>query len=481
MDIGLAFGLSFGLLLVGAVRGVFIAYPLLLAMVLFVGVLRRRGFSLRALATMGWRGSQKALPVIGVLLLIGAVTASWMAAGTVPTLVYYGLQVVTPHSFVLVAFGLTSAVSLLLGTSFGTVGTVGVALMIMVAGEESGFYRHLIAGAIVAGAYVGDRASPMSSSALLIAAITRTDLYDNVRRMGRTSLLPLGLAIAIYAGFAGFAPVPLAESSLVGDLEAEFRLGPVTLLPAAVMVLLSLRRVAVQRAMFASTATAIALAVIYQHYSGWQVLQYLLTGFYLEADSPLSAIVLGGGVAAMLRVSLVVVISTAFAGIFAETRLLHRLERSLERVKTPGDRILATTVVGTLAAAFGCTQTIAILLTQQLLGPTYQRTNAPPPALALDLENTVVVISPLIPWNIAGLVPAAILGVNAGFIPFACYLYLLPLVSLLWVKGRSTPTGSPSSSPPHKLQTTEVDRRTGGRAPYTQSDLANPDSGSETS
>ncbi|MBD1914724.1 MULTISPECIES: Na+/H+ antiporter NhaC family protein [Cyanophyceae] len=440
MDIGLAFGLSFMALLVGAVQGIFIAYPLLLAMALFVGVLRRRGFALRALATMGWRGSQKALPVIGVLLIIGAVTASWMAAGTVPTLVYYGLQVVTPHSFVLVAFGLSSAVSLLLGTSFGTVGTVGVALMIMVAEGDSGFARHLVAGAIIAGAYVGDRASPMSSSALLIAAITRTDLYDNIRRMWRTSLLPLGLAIAIYAGFAGFAPVPLVESSLVADLAAEFRLGPVALLPAAVMVVLSLRRVPVQRAMAASTATAIALATAYQHYSIWQVLQYLLTGFHLEADSPLNAIVLGGGVAAMLQVSLLVVISTAFVGIFAETRLLHRLERSLENVKTPSDRLFATTLVGTLSAAFGCTQTIAILLTQQLLGPTYQRTHASPPALALDLENTVVVISPLIPWNIAGLVPATILGVNAGFIPFACYLYLLPLVSLVWLRGRSSPS-----------------------------------------
>jgi NhaC family Na+:H+ antiporter len=119
--------------------------------------------------------------------------------------------------------------------------------------------------------------------------------------------------------------------------------------------------------------------------------------------------------------------------------VLQRLERSLERVKTPGDRIFATALVGTLAAAFGCTQTIAILLTQQLLGPTYHRTHAPPPALALDLENTVVVISPLIPWNIAGLLPATILGVNAGFIPFACYLYLLPLVTLLWLRGRRTP------------------------------------------
>lgn len=449
MDVGLAFGLSFGLLLLGAMRGVFIAYPLLLAMALFVGVLWRRGFSLRALATMGWRGSQKALPVIGVLLLIGAVTASWMAAGTVPTLVYYGLQVVTPHSLVLVAFGLASAVSLLLGTSFGTVGTVGVALMMLVAGgEASEFYRSLVAGAIIAGAYVGDRASPMSSSALLIAAITRTDLYDNIRRMGRTSLLPLGLAIAIYAGFSRFAPVPLAASSLGADLAAEFRLGLVTLLPAGVMVLLALRRVPVQRAMVASTATAIAVAVAYQHSSGGQVLQYLLTGFHLEADSPLTAIVLGGGVAAMVRVSLVVVISTAFVGIFAETRLLHQVERSLERVKTPGDRLWATTLVGTLSAAFGCTQTIAILLTQQLLDPTYRRTCAPPPALALDLENTVVVIAPLIPWNIAGLVPATVLGVNAGFIPFACYLYLLPLLGLIWVKGRSLPMGSPSSLPP---------------------------------
>ncbi len=438
MDIVLAFGLSFAVLVAGALRGVFIAYPLLMAMALFGVVLRRRGFALRALATMGWVGSQKALPVIGVLLLIGAVTASWMAAGTVPTLVYYGLRVVTPHTMVLVAFGLASGVSLLLGTSFGTVGTVGVALMMMVTGGEGGeLHRWLVAGAIIAGAYVGDRASPMSSSALLIAAVTRTDLYDNIRAMGRTSLLPLGLAIAIYAGFAWVSPVPLAASSLGHDLAAEFRLGPVTLVPAGVMVLLALGRLPVQRAMLASTATAIVLALGYQHYSLGQVLQFLLTGFELAPTSPLNAIVLGGGVAAMVRVSLVVVISTAFVGIFAGTDLLHRLERSLARVKTPGDRFLATALVGTLAAAFGCTQTIAILLTQQQLDPTYRRTQAPPSALALDLENTVVVIAPLIPWNIAGLLPATLLGVNAGFIPFACYLYLLPLVTLLWLRRKT--------------------------------------------
>ncbi|MBW4655041.1 MAG: Na+/H+ antiporter NhaC family protein [Kaiparowitsia implicata GSE-PSE-MK54-09C] len=451
MDIVLAFGLSFGILVVGAVQGVFIAYPLLLAMALFVAVLRRQGFSLRALAAMALRGSQKSLPVIGVLLIIGAVTASWMAAGTVPTLVYYGLQVVTPHSLVLVAFGLASAVSLLLGTSFGTVGTVGVALMMMVAGGADGtFHRNLIAGAIIAGAYVGDRASPMSSSALLVAAITRTDLYDNIRRMWRTSLLPLGLAIAVYAGFAWFTPVPLAESSLVADLAVEFRLGPVALLPAGVMVLLSLRRVPVQQAMLASIGTAIALALSYQHTGLLSVLQFLLKGFHLAPMSPLNAIVLGGGVLAMLRVSLVVVISTAFAGIFAGTRVLHRLEQSLERVKTPGDRFLATTLIGTLSAAFGCTQTIAILLTQQLLAPTYHRTQATPTTLALDLENTVVVISPLIPWNIAGLALATIIGVDAGFIPFACYLYFVPLVTLVWLRVRKPSSETPCNFPPKK-------------------------------
>ena len=184
MTIGLALLGSVTVLLLCTVKGIYIAYPLLAILVLFVGLCLQRGFSISALWTMGCQGSRKALPVFIILTLIGAITATWIAAGTVPAIVYYGIHTIQPQWFILAAFLLTSLVSLLIGTSFGAASTIGLALMIMAKG--SSVNPHVIAGAVIAGAYLGDRCSPMSSSAHLIAAITRTDLYGNLKRMVQT-------------------------------------------------------------------------------------------------------------------------------------------------------------------------------------------------------------------------------------------------------------------------------------------------------
>lgn len=440
MDILLALTLSFFLFLFSTLSGYFVAYPLLAAMIIFLVTLWRRGFPILVLLRMAIAGSQASFSVIYVLLLIGAVTASWMAAGTVPAIVYYGVQWIDPQFFILTAFILTSLVSLLIGTSFGTVSTIGVALMVM--GSGSGVNRALIAGAIIAGAYVGDRASPMSSSAHLVATVTQTRLYSNIRNMWRTAGWALLLSVVFYALLSLLHPVQMTSPTFLAELQRVFQIHPIQLLPALIILVLSLLQVEVKRAMLASIAGAIALSLAHLHHSPLALLRFLLLGFRLSEPSELQSILLGGGVLAMLRVSLVVVISTAFVGLFAGTQVLQPLENWLQRLRSRRQLFLGTLLVGLGSAAFGCTQTIAILLTRQLMAARYQATYPQPDGkyeenekagakLALDLENTVVVLSPLVPWNIAGLVPATILGVNAGFIPFALFLYLLPLLNLL--------------------------------------------------
>jgi NhaC family Na+:H+ antiporter len=482
MDLLIALGVSFLLLLVSALRGYFIAYPLLLSMGIFLIVFYRRGFPLAFLLRQGLRGSQKSFGVINVLLLIGAVTASWMAAGTVPAIVYYGIQLINPHAFVLAAFILTSLVSLLIGTSFGTAGTIGLALMLMASGSDVN--PSLIAGAILSGAYLGDRCSPMSSSANLIATITHTDLYINIQQMWRTSLLPLLLTLLIYGGLSVFNPVQLTDQTFLPELDRLFQIHPLLLLPAGVILVLAFLKIEVKWAMLGSIGVAVAIALLHQQHTPLDLTRFILLGFSLDEPTPLKPILLGGGILSMLRVTLVVVVSTAFVGIFSATRSLHQVETLLHRIKQApqlppqiNPRFLTTALAGIATATFGCTQTIAILLTQELVHPHYTpshcsdfdgsaqcfteyyhrppSTHPPiyssthPPShsspkyeenekantnLALDLENTVVVLSPLIPWNIAGLVPATVLNVDAGFIPFAVYLYLIPLVNLLCFK-----------------------------------------------
>jgi Na+:H+ antiporter, NhaC family len=448
MDLLFTLLFSFVLLVVSISRGIFVAYPLLIAMTLLIVMLMRRGFALKSLMHMALTGSRQSIPVFSVLLLIGVVIAAWMAAGTVPAIVYYGIQLMNPSYFILSAFVLTSLVSLLIGTSFGAAGTIGLALMIMARGSEVD--PHMIAGAIISGAYVGDRCSPMSSSANLIAGITQTDLYSNIRSMWRTSWLPLLVSVLLFGFVSWLNPVQMTDQSFAQDIRQTFQISWIDLLPALVILGLSLAQVEVKLSMLISIVVASAIALSYQHYSLPELIKFALLGFKLEASNPLNVILAGGGLLSMLRVTLVVVISTAFVGIFSGTRVLQRIETVLERAKSRSDFFLCTGLVGTGAAAFGCTQAIAILLTQQLVEKKYQQKEKGNEQLAIDLENTVVVISPLIPWNIAGLVPATILMTDPGFIPFAFYLYLLPLLNLMQL-GLGNPLGVGYSFPnPHR-------------------------------
>jgi Na+:H+ antiporter, NhaC family len=427
MDLLVTLLLSFVLLVLSVSHGIFVAYPLLIAMGLLVLMLMRRGFAFKNLMQMAMRGSRQSVPVFSVLLLIGVVISAWMAAGTVPAIVYYGIQLINPNFFILSAFVLTSLVSLMIGTSFGAAGTIGLALMIMARGSQVD--PHLIAGAIISGAYVGDRCSPMSSSANLIAGITKTNLYTNIRGMWRTSWLALLVSMVLFGLVSWFNPVQMNDQAFAQQIRQTFVMSWVDLVPALIISGLAVAQVEVKVSMLMSIVVAGAIALFYQHYSLLELIKFIVLGFKLEATHPLQAILTGGGIVSMLRVTVVVVISTAFVGIFSGTHVLESIETWVGRVKSRSGYFLATCLVGTGAAAFGCTQAIAILLTQQLVKKKYQeKGNA---NLALDLENTVVVISPLIPWNIAGLVPATILMSDPGFIPFAFYLYLLPLINLV--------------------------------------------------
>jgi Na+:H+ antiporter, NhaC family len=378
---------------------------------------------------MAVQGSRKALPVFTILLLIGAVTSTWMAAGTVPAIVYYGIQLINPHWFILAAFLLTSLVSVLIGTSFGAASTIGLALVIMAKGSEAN--PHLIAGAVIAGAYVGDRCSPMSSSAHLVATITSTDLYVNLRNMIKTGVLPFAVACLLYWGLSWLHPVQTTDSFLQTELSQFFDLNIIVLLPALAILALALLRVEVKRSMLISTGIAIVLAMVYQHYSFWQVMRFAVAGFYLDANTPIQAILLGGGIGAMAKVCSIVLISTSISGILAGTNALQVIEQMLGSARSRWVIFLNTTLVGIGASAFGCTQAIGILLTEHLVRQKYAASFASPEQLALDLENTVVVLAPLVPWNIAGLVPATVLMTDWRFIPYAFYLYLIPLLLLL--------------------------------------------------
>jgi NhaC family Na+:H+ antiporter len=424
--------ISFVLFLFSNLKGYLIVYPLLASLAIFIAILSNKGFQLKSLIAMAVAGSQKSFSVINILLLIGVVMSVWMAAGTVPVLVYWGIKLIDPQYFIFWAFILTSAISLLIGTSFGAASTIGLALTIAASG--SAVNPNIIGGAIIAGAYLGDRCSPMSSSANLIAAITQTEIYTNLKNMAATSCLPLIVSSILYLILSLANPVELANNNLAFEISKAFNLNSITLLPALTILILCVKRIEVKIAMAASVIAGSAIAIFVQGYAPIELIQFAITGFKLHSNSSLKDIVAGGGILSMAKVSTVVIVSTAFAGIFAGTKTLEFVEEYLDKARSRSDLFLGTTIISLLSAAFGCTQTVAIILTHQLVEEKYSREGLKSDRLALDLENTAVVLSPLIPWNIAGLVPATVLNVDSGFIPYAFYLYLIPLFNLMQMK-----------------------------------------------
>ncbi|MCR4818211.1 MAG: sodium:proton antiporter, partial [Fretibacterium sp.] len=215
----------------------------------------RRGFPLGSLLRMSAAGARNSLIVVRVMLVIGVLTGLWRSAGTFAFLTAWGLRLIAPNFFVLAAFLLSSVLSYAIGTSFGTAGTLGVTLMALAHG--GGVDEIVTAGAVLSGIYFGDRCSPASSCAHLVAALTETDLYSNIRLMMRTALLPFLLSLGVYLFLSLENPMHRVDSAVLAAMETEFNLSLWAGLPALIMLLLPLMGVNVFTAFLASILCAL--------------------------------------------------------------------------------------------------------------------------------------------------------------------------------------------------------------------------------
>ena len=416
----LILGLFCGALVLGILLDVSMLWALSLGLGLFWFYGRRRGFSWRALGRMTWEGVATVGGILITFLLIGVMTALWRAAGTVPVLVCYAAELIRPGVFLLMCFLLNCGLSVLTGTSFGTSATMGVVCAAM--GAALGVSPVLSGGAILSGAFFGDRCSPVSTSALLVAAVTKTNIYDNLRAMLRTALVPFLLSCGIY----GLMGLGLRGEGAGLDLRAifagSFRLHWLALLPAAVILVLAALRVKVRLAMSLSILASLPICLFLQGMTPLELLRAALEGF-TPADPAAAKLVSGGGLTSMLQVSAIVCLSSSYSGLFQKTGLLEGCKRGVARLNTRLGRYPATLLSSIPAGMAACNQTLAILLTAQLCREQY----GDPRELALDLEDTAAITSPLIPWCIAGAVPLAMVGAPLTALPLAVYLWLIPL------------------------------------------------------
>ena len=290
----------------------------------------------------------------GGFVLIGVLTSLWRASGTIAFIVAHSTAVIHAATVIPLSFLLCSAMSVLVGSSFASAATMGTICMSL--GLSMQANPVMLGGAILAGVYVGDRCSPVSTSALLVKQLTHTNLFNTIARMLRTGAVPFVLSCVVYvaaavvewlcaSGGSGFgaasaaatagsarAAVSTNASSITdigGLFSSAFDLHWLTLVPALLVIVLALLRVDVRLLMLASIAASVAVCVGVQHMEWAELLRLLIFGYHAQ-NPQVAALLDGGGILSMLTVMATVCISSAYAGIFAETRMLARLQQVIE-------------------------------------------------------------------------------------------------------------------------------------------------------
>lgn len=419
-------------LILSTYKGVSIAYAFSFGLLLLILLAHKKGFKFIDLLYMIGKGAKRCLLIVKIFILIGIITAVWRASGTVSLIVYYGIEFMNPNYFILYSFLLSCIVSVLLGTSFGTVGTIGIVLMVMA--KSGSVNMFLLGGAVISGAYFGDRCSPMSSSANLVATLTETNLHRNIRNMIITSILPFIISIVVYTILSLKNPMQISNNLISQLILDNFNLRLIVVLPALIILILSMFKVDVKLSMLISIVLGIAIAITIQKENIIDIFRFMFVGYSINSNTSIVDIFAGGGILSMLKISIIVLISTACSGLLEGTNMLYEIEYNIDKIKNRYGRFATTVFISIITASFGCTQTLSIILTNQLVKKQYKKDGVSKYELAVDIEDTSVVLSPLIPWNIAGAVPAATLGVGMGFIPYAVYLYIFPITSYITKK-----------------------------------------------
>lgn len=397
---------------------------LVIGLVGFVSIGIKKGYKIKELTSMGINGIKEATVVIEVMFLIGFITGIWRSAGTITYFVYNGIKLITPNLFIIITFLLCCVLSYALGTSFGVAGTAGVIFMALA--RSGGVDPIITAGAIISGIYFGDRGSPVSSSAILIASITHTDIYNNVRLMMRTSLLPFIITFLFYLICSFNNPILEVQTIILTNLEREFTISFWSLLPALCMIILPLIKVRVIHAMMASIMSGVLVTLVVEKMPLIKLINTCIFGFHLENEA-LGVILNGGGLVSMIEVVCIIIISSTYSGIFNGTKMLSELQDKVDRIINKIGRFPSTVFISLIAISVFCNQTIASMMCNDIVKKSYLEDENNSVELAIDLENSVILLSGVVPWALACSLPLKFLQVGYEAVPWAVYLFLVPI------------------------------------------------------
>lgn len=383
------------------------------------------------------------LPVILILLSIGMLIGTWMFSGTIPMLVYYGVQLVDPQFMIITAFLVTATMSLT-GSSWASAGTIGVALMGVAAAVDAPLAA--TAGAIVSGAYFGDKLSPLSDSTNICAIGANANLYDHIRNMVYTAGPSFVVALLVYA-FAGFfagvgsIPGDTIDHPILRELEQAYNVSWVVFLPALIVILGTFNRKPAALVMVVSSVVAMAVGISAHGFNVHDAILSAISGFNVGMIDPiaesssdmLNSLLNRGGVNAMS--STLIIIIAAFliaAGMDVSGGLDKLLHAMIERAKSVFGLIAATLASGATMIALTSHGGVTALIVGGLFQDAYRDHGLAPENLSRSLEDSVTILEPLMPWTVSAIFMATTLGVpTIEYMPWAVFCMTGWMFSLL--------------------------------------------------
>lgn len=412
--------------------------PMLIGVLIASLIALKIGYSWKFIENSMIKGISQAMQSIIILAIIGVLIGIWILAGVVPTMIYYGLMILKPSIFLVATVLITSITSLATGTSWGTAGTMGIALMGIASGL--GIPAPVTAGAVLSGAYFGDKMSPLSDTTNLAPAMAGTDVFSHIKAMFKPTLIAYGLTLLIF-GFLSHkykgASADLSNVDVIAKgLKESFTISPVLLLAPLLVIISIAKKLPAVPGISLGIIIAAILGPIYQGVNFGDILSAGLNGYVSNTGlEAVDKLLTTGGLNNMMSSISLTIIAMMFGGIAEETGILEAIvKKFLHRVQSVVGLVISTILTCFFTNATMPEQYISIVVPGRMFKNEYKDRKIDPRLLSSTLESGGTVTSAMIPWNTCGTYMSTVLGVSTvHYLPFLFFNLLMPLVQVIIV------------------------------------------------
>ncbi len=410
---------------------------LLISMLITISYSMYKGYKWEDLSKAMSSSISRSYEALLIFILIGGLIGSWILSGTIPSLVFYGLNILSPEIFLPAGLTICSITSLATGTSWGTVSTVGIALIGI--GESLGLSSALTAGMIVSGAFFGDKISPMSDTTNLASASAGTNIYDHIKSMMYTTIPSYIIALALYT-FIGFrnieGAIDYSQIKLIQDtLSSTFEISIITLIPAVLVLGLSIMRKPAVISMGSGIIAAVVIAIIFQGNSIYDSLMAINNGYTTRTNVEIvDTLIIRGGIQSMMWTFSLAFIALSLGGILDELGYLSIIvHKILQKVKSITSLIFITMISCIFSNAVMGEAYLSIVLNGSLYKKSYKDMGLSESMLSRTLEEGATLTAGLIPWTTAGIFISTALGVDTfSYLPYTFLNIINPIISIIF-------------------------------------------------